>query len=307
MSSVLITFNEALGLGIQPPSYRLPASARVGKAKLAVSQLNRSVAFYRDVIGLAVLEQVGSVSRLGIRATNTVLLELEAVPGVEPLGKRSRLGLYHTAFLLSSREALSSFVQHLRTKHIPFGAGDHLYSEALYLTDPDGLSVEVYADRPRSSWITDGNELLSAVEAVRFDELPKVPTSSWQGAPVGTTLGHMHFYVGDLKKASEFYHAGLGLTIMTWRYPGALFTSAGGYHHHVGLNVWAADSPRAAPNDARLVYWELLLPNTEEVQVAAASLIAAGYEAMPGDASGVLFMDPWGITVALTVDGAPVP
>ena len=306
MTNVITTSNEEPVLGIQPPSYRLPESARVGKAKLAVSQLGRSVAFYRDVIGLAVLEQAGSVACLGIRATNTVLLELEAVPGVEPIGKQIRLGLYHTAFLLSSREAFSSFVQHLRAKYIPFGAGDHLYSEALYLTDPDGLSVEVYADRPRSSWITDGNELLSAVEAVRFHELPKVPAASWQGAPTGTTLGHMHFYVGDLKKASEFYHAGLGLAIMTWRYPGALFTSAGGYHHHVGLNVWAANSPKAAATDARLVYWELLLPNAEAVQLAAASLIAAGYEATPGDAGTVLFMDPWGITVALTVDDTPI-
>jgi len=293
-------------LGIQPPSYRLPDSARIGKAKLAVSQLARSLEFYRDVIGLSVLEQSDTSATLGSSSADTVLLELEAMPEVKPIREGSRLGLYHTAFLLPSREALSSFVQHLRSKGVPFGAGDHIYSEALYLTDPDGLSVEVYADRPRSEWVSEGKELISAVNAVDFHSLPSVAPGSWRGAPEGTSLGHMHFYVGDLKQASLFYHDGLGLTIMTWRYPGALFTSAGGYHHHVGLNVWVANSPVASRTDARLLYWELVLPDVVSVQSAAESLRCAGYIATPGPEGRLLVTDPWGITVALTPEDYPV-
>lgn len=293
-------------LGIQPPSYRLPNSARIGKARLAVSQLARSLEFYRDVVGLSVLEQSDTSATLGISVTNVVLLELQAMPEVKPIGERSRLGLYHTAFLLPSRASLSSFVQHLRSKGVPFGAGDHIYSEALYLTDPDGLSVEVYADRPRSEWVIDGKELVSAVDPVNFHSLAAVPFENWQGAPEGTTLGHMHFYVGDLKQASHFYHDGLGLTIMTWRYPGALFTAAGGYHHHVGLNVWVANSPVASRTDARLLYWELVLPDREAVRLAAESLRSAGYHANPGPTGSMLVTDPWGITVALTPERTPV-
>lgn len=287
-------------LGIQPPAYRLPDSARVGRAKLAVSQLASSMEFYRGIIGLSVLEESDTWAALGISATGTVLIELEANPEVKPLGTRRRLGLYHTAFLLPSRAALSSFVQHLQMKAIPFSAGDHIYSEALYLTDPDGLSVEVYADRPRSAWVSEGNELVSAVNPVNFHSLAAVPHDSWLGAPAGTTLGHMHFYIGDLKQASHFYHDGLGLTIMTWRYPGALFTSAGGYHHHVALNVWVASSPIASPTDARLLYWELLLPDAEAVKSAAESLRSAGYQPVAAAEGRMLVTDPWGITVALT-------
>ncbi|MGB7188880.1 MAG: VOC family protein [Acidobacteriaceae bacterium] len=288
-------------IGIHPPSYRLPASARVGRARIAVSELARSLDFYTRVIGLQVLERETRLARLGAHGSQVVLLELEELSNVEPIGRRSRLGLYHTAFLLPSRAALSSFVQHLNGLHVYFGSGDHLYSEAMYLTDPDGLSVEVYADRSRSEWTIDNREIVSATEPVRFDLLPKVPENSWEGMPAGTTMGHVHFYVGDLEKAASFYHAGLGLDIVTWRYPGALFTSAGGYHHHVGLNVWVADSPVAAATDARLLFWELVLPTEQERERAAKSMADTGFPAVPSATGALMFTDPWGITVALTV------
>ncbi len=283
--------------GIQAPGYRLPATAHVGRVRLAVSDLERSVAFYRDVIGLTVIAREGDLARLG--AGEQVLLELEALPGVQPIHSGKRLGLYHTAFLLPSREDLSAFVRHLWKQGVRFGAGDHLVSEALYLVDPDGLEVEVYADRPRETWTFDGPELQMTTEAVRFAELPVMPKNAWQGAPVGTTVGHVHLYVGDLKAAADFYHAGLGLDIMTWRFPGALFTSAGGYHHHVGLNTWAAASPIAAETDARMLFWELLLPDADEIERVSASLRHGGFTEMVGSTGTRTFKDPWGIGVAL--------
>lgn len=289
---------ESTAVGIHPPSYRLPAQTRIGLVRLAVSNLERSIAFYGGVIGLAVLERTDRFAKLGTAANGTIL-ELEERPGVRPLGRATRLGLYHTAFLLPSREDLSSFLQHLRRSGVPFAASDHAVSEAVYLTDPDGLAVEVYADRERAAWPFDGPELVMDTKPLQFATLPQVAADSWQGAPAGTTIGHVHLYVGDLPTAALFYHAALGLDIMTWRYPGALFLSAGGYHHHVGANVWAAESPLASDGDPRLVFWELVLPTAEDVARAADSLQTAGFF-RPNADSAYTFTDPWGITVRLT-------
>jgi catechol 2,3-dioxygenase len=297
----LQTATQETQIGIRS-KHRLPEAAHVGRVRLAVSELARAVEFYTGVIGLAVLESDGLVARLGVRGGGRVLLELEAQPGVQPIGRRTRLGLYHTAFLLPSRESLSSFVRHLVRSNVEFGAGDHIYSEAIYLTDPDGLQVEVYADRPRSAWRYEGREIVSATGPVAFDKLPQVAEESWQGAPEGTTVGHVHLYVGDLELARRFYHEALGLDVVTWRYPGALFISAGGYHHHVALNIWAAGSPSASDRDARILFWELALPNAEEVARVSAVLRAARYPAVTMANGSVGFRDPWGITVALTAD-----
>jgi len=287
-------------IGIHPPE-RLPAGAHITRVRLAVSNLERSIQFYTQVIGLAVLNQSGRFARLGPQDSAQVLLELEQFPGVEPITSGKRLGLYHTAFLLPSRQALSSFARHLNRLGVPFGAGDHLYSEALYLTDPDGLDVEVYADRDRSAWKFEGQEIVSATNAVRLTELLALTDIPWVGAPAGTSVGHIHLYIGDLEKAAGFYHAALGMDIVTWRYPGALFISAGGYHHHVGLNVWAAGSPAASERDARLLFWELAFSQAEELERAAERLRGAGFHETTGPSGSPAFRDPWGITVSLAL------
>jgi len=121
---------------------------------------------------------------------------------------------------------------------------------------------------------------------------------AWQGLPAGTTIGHMHFYVGDIPAAEAFYHAALGFDKTIWTLPGALFVSAGGYHHHVGLNTWAAGSPVATDDDAKLLFWELVVPDPASVQAAAGRLRDAGYRVASED--GMFSADdPWGITVRL--------
>ncbi len=308
MSSLVTPDKYAVEAGIVAPGYRLPAASRVGRVRLAVSNLKESLLFYTEIIGLSILPPVEGQSpnlvRLGVQSGEEVLLELEVTPGVHPLGQHRRLGLYHTAFLLPTREALSSFVQHLIRRGVYFGSSDHLYSEALYLTDPDGLSVEVYADRPRAQWTLEGNELVAAVNPLRLNELLSVTKESWSGAPAGTTIGHVHLYVGDLDQARSFYHNTLGLDLMTWRYPGALFTSAGGYHHHVGLNVWAAGSQPASTEDARLLFWELVLPDAEDVARARSSFEKAGYAVGIGTSGAPMISDPWGINVVLVASTA---
>lgn len=302
MAPVITPTVVGLDVGIKAPNYRLPANAHVGRVRLAVSNLAASVHFYSVVIGLHVRSNSGGLAQLGIKGSSEVLLEVEELPGVQAISRRTRLGLYHTAFLLPSRQSLSSFIQHLIAVGVPFGSSDHLYSEALYLTDPDGLSVEIYADRPTNEWTVEGPEIVSGVDPLRFNELPTVEKRSWTGVPAGTTMGHVHLYVGDLDEAKSFYHHAMGLDLMTWRYPGALFTSAGGYHHHVGLNVWAAGSPRASETDARMLFWELVLPTEPDVEAVKASFARAGYELSATVTGEPSLVDPWGIRVVLVTE-----
>jgi catechol 2,3-dioxygenase len=116
--------------------------------------------------------------------------------------------------------------------------------------------------------------------------------------PAGTVIGHVHFHVGVLREAEAFYHSALGFDKTAWSYPGALFLSAGGYHHHVGTNIWAAGSPAATPDDARLLEWELVLPSPADVDAAAASAAASGH-GVQEDGADRLLTDPWGITVRI--------
>lgn len=285
--------------GIQPSGFRLPAAAHVGRVRLAVSSLERSVLFYTQTIGLRVLSGHGNLAQLAPHGSSRILLELEHLPGILPIQPGSRLGLYHTAFLLPSRHDLGSFVRHLRQSGVPFGAGDHLYSEALYLTDPDGLTVEVYADRDRSTWQIEGQELVSATNPLHLPELTALAQDRWLGMPAASIVGHIHLYVGQLKPAAAFYHQALGLDIVTWRYPGALFLSAGGYHHHVAVNTWAAGSPVATESDARLLFWELNLPTATDVSNAAESLRSSGFEPDASRDCTPIFTDPWGIRAVL--------
>ena len=121
---------------------------------------------------------------------------------------------------------------------------------------------------------------------------------AWDGMPSGTTIGHVHFHVGDIDEAARFYHAGLGMDKIVWSYPGALFMSAGGYHHHVGVNTWAAGAAPASSDDARLLDWEVVVPDSGAVQGAAASIATAGFE-VDRDGDAMVARDPWGIQLRL--------
>jgi catechol 2,3-dioxygenase len=286
--------------GVAPPGYRLPAEARLGPVTLDVASLARSLDYYRSVLGLRVLATSDAEATLG--AGDRPLVELREVAGAGRVPSRGRLGLYHFAILLPDRAALGRFLLHLAEIGVRPGAADHRVSEALYLHDPDGLGIEVYADRPRSAWRTTGRELQMATDPLDSADVARAAGGrAWGGMPAGARIGHLHLHVGDLERADAFYHAALGFDRMVWSYPGALFLAAGGYHHHLGVNTWAADQPAAEPGDARLREWELVLPSTEDVDAAAESVRAAGHE-VENDGADRIVRDAWGTVLRLRAD-----
>ena len=291
--------SEQTTVGVEAPGYRLPGQARIGRVRLQVGDLARSVAYYTEVLGFTASVRDGRIAVLAT-ADGIPLVELHQQKGSRPVPRHGRRGLYHFAILLPDRPALGRFVAHLADVGAYAGSADHLVSEALYLADPDGLGIEVYADRPRAQWKTNGREIAMATEPLDLRALARAGGGEpWVGMPAGTTVGHVHFHVATLAEAEAFYHSALGLDKVVWSYPGALFFSVGGYHHHVGTNTWAADAPVATAQDARLIEWELRLPTDADVSSAAASVRRAGYEIREAG-NDRLITDPSGITVRLT-------
>lgn len=289
--------SEPSAIGITPPGYRMPAGIRLGAVRLQVADLTRSLAYYTQQLGLRVVEHSSDAQPRAVLAASddaTPLVELRERRGATPVPRRGRLGLFHFAILLPDRPSLGRFVHHLARVGVHAGMSDHLVSEAVYLSDPDGLGIEVYADRPRSRWGQRGRELAMATEPLDVASLlAESGDESWSGMPAGTRMGHVHLHVGDLARAEEFYHGALGLDKIVWSYPGALFLSAGGYHHHLGVNTWAAGAPAAADQDARLLEWEVRLPRQHDALAAVASLSGAGHSVI-GDDGSWLVADPWG-------------
>jgi catechol 2,3-dioxygenase len=267
--------------------------------RLQIADLDRSVGYYERVLGLHTLSRLAGRALLGTDGAATPLLELRERTGAAPVPRRGRLGLYHFALLLPTRPALGRFLAHLSAIGERPGMSDHLVSEAIYLSDPDGLGIEVYADRPISAWTFNGTALAMATDPLDVADLLRAGADlAWTGAPVGTRIGHVHFHVDDLDAAASFYHTGVGFDKIVVGFPGALFLSAGGYHHHLGTNTWAAGAPRAEAGDARLLEWTLEVPDAAVVGAAAGSLEAAGYP-VSSDADGIVAIDPWGIRVRI--------
>jgi catechol 2,3-dioxygenase len=294
---------DALPYGIAPPAFRLPAVTTVGPVTLQVADLARSIDYYERVLGLRVLRGSPQSATLGTMDGVTPLVALRERKGATPVPRRGRLGLYHFAILLPSRGALGAFVKHLSASNVHAGMSNHLVSEAIYLTDPDGLGIEVYADRPRSEWKHEGRQLVMATEPLDVGDLTRAAGDArWEGMPAGTVMGHIHLFVDDLDAAAAFYHAALGFDKMVWSYPGALFMSAGGYHHHLGTNTWATGAVPAAEQDARLLEWEIRIPSNA-VEPAIASLRAAGATIKASDGS-YLVRDPWGTMLRISASSS---
>jgi len=288
--------------GQAPPGFRLPAETRVGPVRLEIADLGRSVDYYTGVLGLRVLDREARRAVLAPQDSVRPLAVLDERAGAAPAPRRGRLGLYHFAILLPDRASLGRFVRHLAHAGVRAGSADHLVSEAFYLQDPDNLGIEVYADRPRDGWRRMGRQLMMATDPIDLESLVDAAGSTpWTGMPLGTVMGHVHLHVGAIDDAAAFYSDALGFDRIVWSYPGALFLSAGGYHHHLGTNTWAGANARgAAEGEARLSEWTLELPDAEHVTGAAESLRGAGV-AVSREGADAVARDPWGTQVRLRV------
>ncbi len=286
--------------GIAPPTYRLPEATRLGRVRLQVADLDRSRAFYEDLLGLRVLDRPDGRVVLGPQKA-APLVELVERPGTRAVRPRERLGLFHVALRLPDRSALGRFIRHLDAEEVQPGLSDHGVSEAIYLRDPDGLGVEVYADRSRSTWTqTAEGEISMTTKPLDVpDLLEAADTVPWTGAPSETVVGHVHLHVGALDRAAAFYHEALGFDKTTWSYPGALFFAVGGYHHHLGTNVWAGDAPAPREEDAQLLEWSIVVPAADDVEAAAQNLQSEGYS-VTREGEACLVADPWGTSLRLS-------
>lgn len=286
--------------GQPPKGYRLPDATRLGGVRLQVADLDRSLAFYQTVLGLTVTARTPNGAALAPQATAEPLIELVEKKGVRPGGTDRRLGLFHFAILLPTRAALAAFVRHANGLGVQLGAGDHVVSEAFYLHDPDGLGIEVYADRPRDSWRAIEGQLVMGTDPVDIANLLAEAGAAWSGMPAGTVMGHVHLHVGEIAAASAFYSEALGFDRMVWNYPGALFLAAGGYHHHLGTNTWAGSGARN-PNDddARLLEWTIIVPSAADVAAVATHLEAAGHTAQREGSNSLVTRDPWDTPVRI--------
>ncbi|MBC1487132.1 VOC family protein [Listeria seeligeri] len=240
---------------------------RLGEVVLNVGHLEEMAGFYQEVIGLTLLEKNERVVRLGVSGSNEALLVLRKIDNAV-VPEVPRIGLFHTAFLLPTRENLADVLVHLIKSGYPIdGAGDHAYSEALYLHDIEGNGIEIYADRAKTDWMRDAEGNLPMVtEEVDVDGLLKIATGeAFTGMAVGTKIGHVHLQVSDVDKAEQFYRRALGLNLTT-AIPSARFFAAGDYHHHIGTNMWAGRNlQNRQEQEVGLAWFTIITPDKEAI------------------------------------------
>lgn len=277
---------------------KVPPETRIGAVSLNVAGLAGMADFYARVIGLDEVERSAERVRLG--SEEATVVELVAAPGAPPRPPRST-GLFHLALLVPGRRWLAGALRRLAASRWPLsGASDHLVSEALYVRDPEGNGIEIYRDRARAEWPHANGNLRMDTLPLDLDELVnEEPPEDPARAGPGTTMGHVHLNVADIPEAETFYAGGLGLDVTVRGYPGALFLSAGGYHHHVGVNTWfTAGGPPPPEGALGLRHFGLLVPDDAAAEAMAERLRGTGLEPVT-EADGFVVADPSGNRVAV--------
>jgi catechol 2,3-dioxygenase len=277
------------------PTFANRTPLHIGAVALRVRDLDGLTAYYRDALGLAVLDRTASRTVLG--AGGVPILHLEHAPDAKPDDTRTA-GLYHTAFLMPTRGDLARWLLHAAQKRVPLtGVSDHAVSEAIYLDDPEGNGIEVYRDRPADEWVWQDGMVKMTTAALDLDDLARAAgNESFTGAPAGLRVGHIHLRVGDIDQAERFYRDVIGLDVIRRR-GGATFMSSGRYHHHVGSNVWhSAGAGMRDRNRAGLAWFAFEAADAAAFDAVAARIDQAGiaFETTP---TGLVTADPWGTQV----------
>ena len=274
---------------------RLPDTLRLGAVHLTVSSLDRSVGFYENSLGLRLHRREDGVAAMGVGGEDLLVLYEE--PGARRAGRHA--GLYHYALLFPSREELARAVMRLGATKTPVqGASDHGTHEAVYLPDPDGNGIELAADRPRERWPRP-LDYAGGPHRLNMDGLLAIASDEEARSGIGPNLvvGHVHLHVGDLRRGLRFYRDTLGFELMTFMPGAAAFVSAGGYHHHLGFNVWRGEGVPPVPEGrVGLRHWTVVLEDPEDVAAVGERVRAAGIASEERE-GGLLARDPWGIPV----------
>ena len=275
----------------------------LGFVALRVPDLQRSVAFYTEIVGFTLMTTSTSAAELG--AGDRTLLRLFEETNARPAPRTA--GLYHFAVLVPSRRELAKSIRQLVATRTPLqGFADHLVSEAVYLADPDGNGIEIYRDRPRDQWPRRDGQLLMATDPLDVNGLLNELGSDserWNGLAQGTRIGHIHLQVSNLEEAVVFYQDRLGFDLMMRYGPSAAFLSAGGYHHHIGINTWAGTGIPAAPSDAAgLVMYSIDFPDlaSYERHVRSATIAPLSLEQFENT---LLTLDPSGNSILIRAAG----
>ncbi len=266
----------------------LPATLTLGPVSLTVSNLDRSVAWYQTALGLRVHTHEGSTATLG--DGEFTVLELVEDPAARPAGRHA--GLYHYALLYPTREELARAAIRLSVTQTPIeGASDHRTHEAIYLPDPDGNGIELAADRAKTAWPKDLG-YAGGPAALDFNALLGTVAGEEPSPQVrpGLRMGHLHLHVGDVDQGLAYYRDVLGFEVQA-NLGSAAFVSAGGYHHHLGFNIWRGRGVGPAPeHTVGLRHWTVVVPDVDEVRGRVDDA-----EDFPG---GFITRDPWGTAVA---------
>jgi catechol 2,3-dioxygenase len=278
----------------------IDASTSIGGVRLTIADLARSVRFYQAHLGFTVHRQDDRTAWLGAGGPDLLILQQdEHAPRVH-----GTTGLYHFAILVPSRADLARALRHLSTtRTVLQGAADHGVSESLYLADPDGNGIEIYRDRPREEWPHARGQLRMTTDPLDFDGLLAEPAAPRDGSllPGGTTIGHVHLRVASLEASERFYVGVLGFALTQRFGPGAIFVAAGGYHHHLGLNIWeSAGAPPPPVGAIGLDHFEVQLPDAAAVEEVVARARAAGIPSESAE-GGLLLRDPAGNAMQLRI------
>lgn len=290
----------------RPSNSSLPTAAsrtpiHIRTAGLIVRDLDRLTTFYRDLLGLSVHERKRDVARLG--AGGVTLMELTELPDALPDDPREA-GLYHTAFLMPTRADLARWIFHAIRQRVPFtGASDHDVSEAIYFDDPEGNGIEVYSDKPSWTWRRDGKTIYQKTDPLDIDSIIREvdpATATFEAAPYGLRIGHIHLRVGDIALAEEFYCGALGLDV-TRRRGGAIFLSSGGYHHHVAANTWHSDGASTRNCNRAGLDWFMMEINDQPIMHRVSKRLRAIGAKLDETSNGFATSDPCGNRIQFTI------
>lgn len=272
------------------------APLRIGRVRLRVRDLDEVSDFYQRVLGLAVIDESAGTITLG--AGMVPLLDLFGDPSATARNPRDA-GLFHIAFLLPTRAQLALWLAHAVKLGVKLqGASDHIVSEAIYLADPEGNGIEVYADRPVSRWRDSAGQIRMATEPLDIPDLLNAGTGDWAGFPADGIIGHVHLQVGDTDFADAFYRDILGFDIAS-QYPGASFYSSGGYHHHLAGNIWNSRRAGVRPEGALGLESVEIVAREQTVRDAILARAKTAGTHIDTPSETPTLRDPWGTRIAL--------